>query len=138
MPFLDAFLNAHHFLNALEHSVTHLCPHCTRAEYGAYDWGIVGVGDQFCGSRNNCSLSKIHHRCTDQLVNDNKGVEFEDQEVEEAGVLIERDHPDHSSEIQAHPLVGEKGAQGKQHGKGRQFRDRGDSGGYHEDGCDEE
>lgn len=46
---------------------------CARAEYGVYDWGIVGVGDQSCGSQNNGSLSEIHHKCTDQLVNDNKG-----------------------------------------------------------------
>ncbi|OXG42964.1 hypothetical protein C359_01789 [Cryptococcus neoformans Bt120] len=86
------------------------------------DWGIVDVGDQSCGSQNNSSLGEIHHECTDQLVNDNKG----------AG------HPDRLSEIWVHPLVREKGAWNKQHGKGRQFHDRGDSGGCHEDGCDEE
>ncbi|OXG67311.1 hypothetical protein C352_02397 [Cryptococcus neoformans CHC193] len=86
------------------------------------DWGIVDVGDQSCSSQNNSSLGEIHHECTDQLVNDNKG----------AG------HPDHLSEIRVHPLVREKGAWNKQHGKGRQFHDRGDSGGCHEDGCDEE
>ncbi|OXC60871.1 hypothetical protein AYX13_07071, partial [Cryptococcus neoformans] len=48
------------------------------------------------------------------------------------------DRPDRSSGIQAHPLVGGKGARDKQHGKGGQFRDRGDSGGYRVDGCDEE
>ncbi|OXG63800.1 hypothetical protein C351_02903, partial [Cryptococcus neoformans c8] len=37
------------------------------------DWGIVDVGDQSCSSQNNSSLGEIHHECTDQLVNDNKG-----------------------------------------------------------------
>ncbi|OWZ60517.1 hypothetical protein AYX15_07124 [Cryptococcus neoformans] len=54
----------------------------SKAECGAYDWGIVGVGDQACDSRNNGSLGGIHHECTDQLVNDNKGAVEQSPRIE--------------------------------------------------------